>query len=213
MCTSLFLTIVLGILALCFLPTVKQGASYYTRQEVAKYVYKFKALPANFLTKSQISNKPYEEALTLNIGGNEFNNTEELIDNPDRLPMLECDIYDSEHNSKNRGTQRLVFFKDGSKVFYTADHYESFVFMSSWEINKLSCVFAGCAVLSLAVYLITLCFVAKVKKDGKAHVELSFEIVIVATLLIALSPLALVLWTVDSICDKVREKRCLSAEK
>lgn len=213
MCVSLFLVIVLGVLSLCFLTNVKQGNSYYTKQEVAQYVYKFKTLPKNFLTKNEMKDKTFDEAAELNVGGDTFYNKENLIDNPNNLPMAECDIYDAEHNAKNRGAQRMVFFTDGSKVFYTSDHYETFVYMSSWEINKLSYIFAGAAAVSLVVYLATLCFVAKVKKDGKAHVELSFEIDVVATLLVALSPLALVLWVIYAIDDKVKEKRNSAASK
>lgn len=60
--------------------------------------------------------------------------------------------------------------------------------------------------VALVAYLIALVATSAAKISVKHHCLLSFEIVVVATLLIALSPLALIFWAVESVCDKICEK-------
>lgn len=60
--------------------------------------------------------------------------------------------------------------------------------------------------VALLVYVIALAATSAAKISVKHHCLLSLEIVIVAAVLIPLSPLALIFWVVESICDKICEK-------
>ncbi len=203
MCVCLFLALAFAITSLCCLKTA--DGVYRTKEDVATYIYKYHKLPKNFLNKKEIKALSAEEAKNYNVGGNTFENNEGLIDNPNRLKLVECDIYDDNHNSVSRGAERLVFFADGSKVFYTSDHYETFELvtaLSEWQFNQITFVFAIVAGVCVLGYLAAFAFAVAVKKDGKAYIELSFEIVFAATFLIALSPLAFVVWIVQNIVEK-----------
>ncbi len=71
---------------------------------------------------------------------------------------------------------------------------------------SLSALLGIVAAVAFAVCVIVIIAVAVNKKSIKRYCILPFEIVIVATLLIALSPLAFIVWIVECICDKIREK-------
>lgn len=65
-------------------------------------------------------------------------------------------------------------------------------------------VFAGACGFAVVCYGVSLACSAPLKLF-KRNLELSLEIPIVATLLIALSPLAVVLWVVEQIFDAIKE--------
>lgn len=58
-------------------------------------------------------------------------------------------------------------------------------------------------------YAVTGVVIVAVKKSLRDYLELSAEVVVAATVLIALSPLALIVGVVELICDHVAEKRRL----
>ena len=113
-----------------FLPSVKEGESYSSKEEVAAYLVKFGELPSNYLTKKEaqelgwVSSKGnlWEVAPGCSIGGDKFGNYEELLPVKKGRQYYECDI---DYEGGRRNAKRIIFSSDGL-IFYTEDHYESF---------------------------------------------------------------------------------------
>lgn len=112
---------------------VREG-EYTSREDVSAYVRKFKgALPKNFITKAQARRlgwqggplEPYAPGKS--IGGDRFGNFEH------RLPKGEYRECDIDTRGRPRGAKRLVFTSRGERIYYTADHYNTFE-----EIKELS---------------------------------------------------------------------------
>ncbi len=105
-------------------PNLSEDKYYTTKDEVAYYINKFHKLPDNFVTKEEYQTNGSAYGSSTRIGGdyfsNKFGNNEYMISVAGS--MTECDIASS---AKNRGKERLVFSRD-FRIFYTADHYESF---------------------------------------------------------------------------------------
>ena len=103
--------------------------SYTTKEAVAVYIYVFRQLPENFMTKAEAralgweggSLEPYAPGMC--IGGDRFGNYEGLLPDAPGRSWTECDIGTLGKNS--RGAKRIVFSNDGL-IYYTEDHYESF---------------------------------------------------------------------------------------
>ena len=104
---------------------VARDGEYTSKDDVARYIKQFGALPRNFITKSQARalgwrGGPLESyAPGKSIGGDRFGNYEH------RLPpgnYRECDI---DTRGKPRGAKRLVFTSE-RRVYYTDDHYKTF---------------------------------------------------------------------------------------
>ena len=104
---------------------VVRDGEYTSKDDVARYIKQFGALPRNFITKSQARalgwrGGPLESyAPGKSIGGDRFGNYER------RLPSgsyRECDI---DTRGKPRGAKRLVF-TSGRRVYDTDDHYKTF---------------------------------------------------------------------------------------
>lgn len=101
---------------------------YTSKEDVALYINTYHRLPENFMTKKEAkalgwtggSLEEYAEGKC--IGGDRFGNYEGLL--PEGETYYECDI-DTLGRSK-RGAKRIIYTEDG-KVYYTEDHYESFV--------------------------------------------------------------------------------------
>ncbi len=110
---------------------ITENGHYVAAQDVSQYLRLYGHLPQNYLTKSQAKNKGWEASQgnlheiddDAVIGGDRFGNREGLLpEEPGRI-YYECDVnYDGGH----RGAERLVFSNDGL-IFYTKDHYESFI--------------------------------------------------------------------------------------
>ena len=64
----------------------------------------------------------------MSIGGDRFGNREGLL--PEGEQYRECDI---NYQGGYRGAERLVYSTDDYDIYYTADHYESFVWVYSYE--------------------------------------------------------------------------------
>ena len=62
------------------------------------------------------------------IGGDYFGNREGLL--PEGESYRECDI---DYAGGYRGAERLVYSTDDWDIYYTEDHYESFVWVYSYE--------------------------------------------------------------------------------
>ena len=111
---------------------VEYGLDYYSEEEVALYLHAFAQLPPNFITKDEARDLGWEGgglddyAYGMCIGGDRFGNYEGLLPEESGRKRTECDIDTLHKNS--RGSKRIVFSNDGL-IYYTNDHYESFVLL------------------------------------------------------------------------------------
>ena len=104
---------------------VAKDGEYTSKDDVARYIKQFGALPRNFITKSQARAlgwrggplEPYAPGKS--IGGDRFGNYERRLP-PDSY--RECDI---DTRGKPRGAKRLVFTAK-RRIYYTEDHYKTF---------------------------------------------------------------------------------------
>lgn len=106
--------------------------SYTTKEDVSLYLYTYGCLPSNFITKEEARELGWEGgglddyAYGKCIGGDRFGNYEGLLPDENGRKWTECDI-DTMHKD-SRGSKRIVFSNDGL-IYYTNDHYESFVLL------------------------------------------------------------------------------------
>lgn len=109
--------------------------SYYSKDQVAEYLYTYGELPDNFITKSEAEAlgwsggkvEPYAPGMV--IGGDKFGNREKILPTKKGRQYYECDI---DTLNKKRGTKRIVFSNDGL-IYYTDDHYETFTLLYGEE--------------------------------------------------------------------------------
>lgn len=117
-------------------PAIDEEGFYYSAEEVALYLHTYGHLPENFITKSEARKLGWEGgnvekyAPDCAIGGDKFGNREELLPVASGRQYYECDI--DTHGEKSRGAKRIVFSNDGL-IYYTDDHYESFVLLYGEE--------------------------------------------------------------------------------
>ena len=105
---------------------IDEDGAYTTKDDVALYIHTYGHLPDNFITKKDAqalgwpggSLEPYAPGKC--IGGSRFGNYEGTL--PDGS-YHECDL--NTRGADKRGAERLVYADDG-RIYYTADHYESF---------------------------------------------------------------------------------------
>ncbi len=117
-------------------PWLDPDGSYTTKDDVALYIHLYGCLPNNFISKKDAqalgweggSLEPYAPGMC--IGGDHFGNYEGLLPEADGREYTECDI--DTLGAKSRGAKRIVFSNDGL-IYYTPDHYESFVLMYGEE--------------------------------------------------------------------------------
>lgn len=110
-------------------PTIDEDGWYYSKDDVALYIYTYGKLPENFITKSEARDLgwtgggvgSYKEGAA--IGGDKFGNREGLLPKKNGRQYYECDI--DTKGKGSRGAKRIVFSNDGL-IYYTDDHYESF---------------------------------------------------------------------------------------
>ena len=113
-----------------------EGGEYTSAENVALYLHLYAHLPQNFITKKDA------RALGWNggglddyadgkcIGGDRFGNYEGLLPDAPGREYHECDI-DTLH-AVSRGAKRIVYSNDGL-IYYTEDHYESFILLYGEE--------------------------------------------------------------------------------
>ena len=117
-------------------PAIDEEGFYYSAEDVALYLYTYGHLPDNFITKSEARKLGWEGgsvekyAPDCAIGGDKFGNREELLPTAEGRQYYECDIDTLGENS--RGAKRIVYSNDGL-IYYTDDHYESFVLLYGEE--------------------------------------------------------------------------------
>lgn len=109
---------------------------YYSKEDVALYIYTYGKLPENFITKNEAralgwsggSVERYKEGAA--IGGDSFGNREGVLPKASGRKYYECDI--DTNGRSSRGAKRIVFSNDGL-IYYTDDHYESFTLLYGEE--------------------------------------------------------------------------------
>ena len=113
--------------------TVSEDGEYTSKDEVALYIHLYNHLPSNFITKNEAKDLGWDSSLGnlatvapgKSIGGDKFGNREGLLPKADGRVYYECDI---DYKKGKRNGKRIVFSNDGL-IYYTGDHYESFVLL------------------------------------------------------------------------------------
>ena len=109
---------------------------YYSAEDVALYLVTYGELPSNFITKNEARELGWEGGSVQKylegaaIGGDKFGNREGILPKAGGRQYYECDIDTDGKNS--RGAKRIVFSNDGL-IYYTEDHYESFILLYGEE--------------------------------------------------------------------------------
>lgn len=109
----------------------EETGNYTSRDEVALYIHMFGHLPDNFITKKEAQALGWDNARGnladvapgKSIGGDRFGNYEGLLPDAKGRRWTECDI---DYESGYRNACRIIFSNDGL-IYYTDDHYKSFV--------------------------------------------------------------------------------------
>lgn len=116
--------------------TVSQNGTYSDKDHVAKYIYQFKKLPSNYITKGEAKKLGWQTKGTLDkvapgksIGGDRYGDYENKLPKASNRKWTECDI---DYVKGNRNAKRIIFSNDGL-IYYTSDHYESFTLISGEE--------------------------------------------------------------------------------
>lgn len=116
--------------------TVRENGIYDSKEEVALYLSIYKKLPSNYITKKEANALGWsgggldDYAYGKCIGGDYFGNYEEKLPVKKGRSYYECDI-DTLH-ANSRGAKRIVYSNDGL-IYYTEDHYETFVLLYGKE--------------------------------------------------------------------------------
>ena len=111
---------------------IDEDGSYYTKDDVALYLYLYGHLPPNYMTKSEAQALGWENGdldeyeYGACIGGDRFYNYEGYLPEEDGREYFECDV-DTLHQD-SRGPKRIVYSDDGL-IYYTEDHYATFVLL------------------------------------------------------------------------------------
>ena len=113
-----------------------EDGEYTSAEDVALYLHLYGHLPQNFITKKDARELGWngggldDYADGKCIGGDRFGNYEGLLPDAPEREYHECDI-DTLH-AASRGARRIVYSNDGL-IYYTEDHYESFVLLYGEE--------------------------------------------------------------------------------
>lgn len=110
-------------------------------QSIADYIFANGCLPDNFITKKQAQKLGWDSTRNYvsdvapgkSIGGDYFGNYEGLVPTAKGREYHECDCY---YISGKRSAYRIIYSNDGL-VFYTEDHYQTFIPMYPSHIQTL----------------------------------------------------------------------------
>ena len=115
---------------------ISEDGYYTSKEDVYKYIKKKKKLPNNYITKKEAKDLGWDSkkgnlwdvSNKKSIGGDYFGNRENKLPDKNGRKWYECDI---NYNGGYRGKERIVFSNDG-QIYYTDDHYNSFIKLSDW---------------------------------------------------------------------------------
>lgn len=113
-----------------------EDGEYTSAEDVALYLHLYGHLPQNFITKKDARELGWngggldDFADGKCIGGDRFGNYEGLLPDAPGREYHECDI--GTLHAASRGAKRIVYSNDGL-IYYTEDHYESFVLLYGEE--------------------------------------------------------------------------------
>ena len=147
---SITIIVLIILFIMPFVTTRKMniGAPYTSKEDVALYIIQHHELPPNYITKygyDYVENHGLSASGYI-IGGDTHLNLGSLNSlglNKD-VKLKECDIAKEWYNPKNnRGGERLVYTcnTDKVRVFYTYNHYKSFVEISQFHLQITRNVF------------------------------------------------------------------------
>lgn len=115
---------------------VYEDKEYTNYLDVCSYIYHFHKLPSNYLTKKQAEalgwsgsgNNVWQNASLRGklIGGDTFYNNEGNLPSVTGYAYIEVDVNCS---NGRRGAHRIVYNKYTWDIYYTSDHYDSFVYL------------------------------------------------------------------------------------
>ena len=114
---------------------VEEDGEYNNYLDVVAYIYYFHKLPSNYLTKSQAKSLGWKGSGNVwvndklqgkNIGGDTFNNREQILPITNSNTYIEVDV---NNNGGSRGSNRIVYNRYTFDIYFTNDHYASFTFM------------------------------------------------------------------------------------
>lgn len=108
---------------------VVEDGKYYSKDQVALYLHKYKKLPKNYLKKSEARKLGWDASkgnlwdVTDKgvIGGDKFSNREGKL--PSDKKYFEADV---NYQGGFRGAERLVYTDQGQVIYFTRDHYKNF---------------------------------------------------------------------------------------
>ncbi len=107
-----------------------ENGTYTSKEDLVLYLRTYGHLPPNFITKDEARAAGWEGGNLEKycpgkcIGGDRFMNREGLLPEARGRVWTECDV--NTLGARSRGAERLVFSNDGL-IYYTSDHYESFI--------------------------------------------------------------------------------------
>ncbi len=113
--------------------SLPEDGSYTTKEDVSRYLQLYGHLPTNFVTKKEAEKAGWDGGSLERvlpgkcIGGDYFGNYEGQLPKAKGRTWRECDI--NTLGKRSRGPERLIFSNDGL-IYYTDDHYESFILIS-----------------------------------------------------------------------------------
>ena len=114
---------------------VDEDGEYTAKDELALYIHLYGHLPDNFVTKAEAEAAGWTGGGLgklmpgKSIGGDRFYNREGQLPRAKGRVWTECDVGPSR---SSRGGERIVFSNDGL-IYYTPDHYETFVLLYGEE--------------------------------------------------------------------------------
>jgi len=108
---------------------IDKNGKYSDKERVAKYIYQYKTLPSNYITKGEAKKLGWQTKGTLDkvapgksIGGDRYGDYEKKLPAASGRKWTECDI---DYVKGNRNAKRIIFSNDGL-IYYTGDHYKTF---------------------------------------------------------------------------------------
>lgn len=102
---------------------IKENGIYWTSEDVSTYIIKFNKLPKNYYSKDEFDQivDSWTIINKISCGGRAWENRENSLPQDD---YYECDILGQ---AEQRGVKRLVYSLKTKNIYYTTDHYKTFV--------------------------------------------------------------------------------------